>query len=99
MLNVIAIIGNSKCKIILTYLATSDQQRNLSFKESIRKTFIKDIHLPTLLLGDLNGHLGFIGVQKLNATRKIMLEIMEQYNLMLLNADNRCHRQTTWSRN
>ena len=51
-----------------------------------------------LILGDFNGHLGFTGKQKLDNMGKMILEMMEKYSLILLNGDDKCEGQTTWSR-
>ena len=51
-----------------------------------------------ILLGDFNGHLGFIGDQPQNFNGKIVLDIMTEYNLILINGTEKCNGTITWSR-
>ena len=37
-----------------------------------------------ILLGDYNAHLGFVGPQKLNKNGKVVIDLMEACNLILL---------------
>ena len=46
---------------------------------------------------DFNGHLGFIGEQEVDSNGRMVLELMERYNLILLNADDRCEGKITRS--
>ena len=48
-----------------------------------------------LLMGDFNGHLGFIGTQELNYNGQIVLQTMERYNLVLLNGAEECQGTNT----
>ena len=52
-----------------------------------------------VVLGDFNGHLGFIGLQEINRSGRYVLEIMERYNLILLNVDDRCNGEITCEEN
>lgn len=99
VLAVLTTSKNYKFKIILTYMSTNDHNRNQRIKNCIEDNLAKEIEMPTILLGDFNGHLGFIGEQRLDRTGKLVLDIMENHNLILLNGDDKCEGQTTWSRN
>ena len=44
-----------------------------------------------VVLGDFNAHLGFVGPQELNWNGDMVLDLMEKYSLILLNADDRCN--------
>ena len=50
-------------------------------------------------MGDFNGHIGLLGKQKLNRNGKVVLNLMEKYNLILLNMDANCCGETTRSQN
>ena len=38
---------------------------------------------PVLLLGDFNGHVGFLGDQKLDVNGKLILEWLDKYDLTM----------------
>ena len=50
-----------------------------------------------LLLGDFNGHIGVLGEQKLNRNGKRVIDIIENFNLNLLNLDDKCNGELTWA--
>ena len=50
------------------------------------------------MLGDFNGHLGVIGKQSINLTGRKVLELIDNFNLSLLNLDNKCKGEITWRR-
>lgn len=52
-----------------------------------------------MLLGDFNGHVGFLGEQKLNIYGKLILEWLEKYDLTMLNDVCECKGVYTWSIN
>ena len=54
---------------------------------------------PVLLLGDFNGHVGFLGEQKLNINGKLILEWLDKYDLTILNDVCECEGTYTWSLN
>ena len=43
-----------------------------------------------MVLGDFNGHIGFIGPQNLNYNGNNVLNLIEKWNLILLNGDEKC---------
>ena len=69
----------------------NDQRRNYYIRSELNQ-ILSDYaeNENVLVLGDFNGHLGFIGEQELNENGRYVLEIMEGYNLVLLNGDLNC---------
>ena len=85
-------------KIILVYMSTDDGNRNsriLNYIERLINDF--DENESLFLMGDFNGHVGFIGPQDLNKNGKIVINLMEKYNLSMLNVDINCQGVITWS--
>ena len=50
-----------------------------------------------VLLGDFNVHVGIVGPQELNRNGCLLLDLMETYNLILLNNDEKCVGEITRS--
>ena len=49
-----------------------------------------DEGIPLLFFGDFNGHVGFLGDQGVNRNGSMLLDFVDKWNLMLLNADDEC---------
>ena len=98
-------IGKLKTLIILTYFRSGNTREveshntNLitEIEKYIRKGEEKENNI--ILLGDFNGHLGYIGYQIENRTGKIINKLIENNDLILLNIDPKCDGKYTWQRN
>ena len=53
------------------------------------------MEMPVLVLGDFNGHIGFIGEQMCNRKGEMMLEFSDRWGLTILNADDKCNGKYT----
>ena len=84
--------------IIIVYLDTKEKERNEIIKGKLYSIMTKIMNSPILVLGDFNGHVGFIGKQEVNNNGNIVLDMAEKFNLVILNGDPRCEGETTWSR-
>ena len=84
--------------MILVYFSVKDEERNEDIKSKISAMIEKyqNEEWGMILLGDFNGHIGFIGEQQLNKNGQIILNLMERHNLVLLNDNERCHGKVTW---
>ena len=84
--------------ILLVYFSVNDTPRNDEIKAKIEAIVeqYQDEDCGVMLLGDFNAHVGFIGDQQLNRNGKIILDMMERFNLILLNGDERCDGKSTW---
>ena len=52
----------------------------------------------TIVLGDFNGHLGYLGNQEENMNGKLIDKMIQEEDLILLNIDSRCKGTYTWQR-
>ena len=86
---------NFLCTIIFVYLSTNDENRNKSLEAEINNILNRTENTPTILLGDFNGHVGFLE-QKLNKNGKRIIDWISETNLTLLNGDTKCSGVTTW---
>lgn len=84
--------------ILLVYLSSNDKERNKNIKAEIIKTLNSHEEENLILLGDFNGHIGFLGQQKQDDNGELVLELMEKYGLVLINDDPKCTGCYTWSR-
>ena len=50
-----------------------------------------------ILLRDFIAHIGIIGLEELNRNGTLLLDLMETYNLILLNNDEKCVGEITQS--
>lgn len=89
-------VRNTVIIMLLTYIDVSDRTRNgkiiTKIDEELEK--VQDEQL-VILLGDFDGHLGFIGPQPLNYNGKEVLDIMDKWNMILLNGDLKCEGEIT----
>lgn len=93
-------IEKFKFRLILVYMDVNDQSRNEGIRVEI-KNLLDDLQPEEnlVILGDFNGHLGFLGTQELDRNGKFVIELMEYYNLILINGDDRCVGETTREEN
>ena len=88
-------VWNVKIVIMLIYLDVKDKERNRKIVEDLEMNLERREEKNVLLMGDFNGHLGFIGMQELNYNGQIVLQTMERYNLALLNGAEECQGTNT----
>lgn len=86
--------------IVLVYFPCGDKGEDKLLRKGMQKELEvileeKQNH-PLLLLGDFNGHVGFLGKQKLDEGGKVVLDLINKYNLILLNSDDKCKGMITW---
>ena len=98
-------IKDKDVRILLVYLSIEnkpeDKQRNHSLKtELIEKTeeCQRQGNEALILLGDFNGHTGYLGEQKLDNNGKFIIDLMTDHSMILLNDDDKCAGTYTWSR-
>ena len=93
-------IGNKKVKVILVYMDVVSEERNIKIRKELDDILENCTDEDNIVvLGDFNGHLGFIGPQEINRNGRYVLEIMERYNLILLNGDDKCNGEITREEN
>lgn len=88
---------NFTMSLMLVYCPTNNPVRYLHvMKEIDNFTSRQDENSNYTILGDFNAHLGLIGPQPLNNKGQQVLDLMERYNLILLNNDLNSVGETTW---
>ena len=84
-------IAGRRVVLLLVYVDHKLQERNEKILNTLDNEISKvDDHEHLMMLGDFNGHLEFIGQQKLNVNGKMILNLLEKWNLILLHGDLRC---------
>ena len=85
--------------LMLIYMDTKDQTRNVKLQHCIDKAIEEEESRKSLVLGDFNGHLGYIGRQKQDKNGKYVESLIENNNFILLNGDERCIGEVTREEN
>ena len=49
-----------------------------------------DNQMPVIVMGDFNGHVGFLGSQDRNHNGVKLSEFVERWNLIIMNCDTKC---------
>ena len=52
-----------------------------------------------MILREFNGHLGFIGSQRVDTNGRYIMQLMEEYDFILLNRDRMCAGEITREEN
>ena len=89
-------VGGFSFWMVLVYLDTREEDRNRGIYgnlDGILGRIPEDKAL--VVLGDFNGHVGFLGEQELNRNGVLMLDFMQKWNLVMLNVDERCRGKYT----
>lgn len=83
-------------KMLLIYMSVNDSNRNNIIQSKINAILHTNENEPIILLGDFNGHVGFLGPQEINKNGEKVIQWITDPNLMLLNADPQCSGEITW---
>ena len=84
--------------IILIYLSVGDHTLNDKIIREIKEKIHKNKYERYIILGDMNGHIGLVGKQKINNNGRKILKLTEELDLNILNLDPRCEGEATWGR-
>ena len=60
------------------------------------ESIINDIQGSYMILGDFNGHLGFLGPHQMNKNGELLYNLIDKHNLILLNGHPECTGEITW---
>jgi len=85
--------------LILVYVASNDDKRNILIYKDLEKLYDKYKDEKLLFLGDFNGHIEILGNQKINQNGKKLMSFIDRFNLYILNLDQNCSGEITWKRN
>ena len=91
-----ASIYGYKFSLILVYMSVNNIDRNVNIRNQLRN-ILQSNSEPCIVLGDMNAHVGFLGNQKLNRNGQILLNLMEEFNLIMLNDVQERSGTYTWS--
>ena len=87
-------IYSLELKLILIYMSISNYDANKHLMKYIQD-HIQNIK-NYIMLGDFNGHIGFLGPQPMNKNGGLMLDLIYNNNLILLNGHADCRGEVTW---
>lgn len=95
--------NNQKIKIILVYFGVKKTKKANDANDEMRKKVEKimnkaDENEALVVLGDFNAHTGEIGYQDIDHNGKMIHEWFNEYDLILLNYDEKCTGEVTWTR-
>ena len=88
-------IGSEKFNIILVYMSVDNIVQNKNNMKEI-ESIINDIQGSYMILGDFNGHLGFLGPHQMNKNGELLYNLIDKHNLILLNGHPECTGEITW---
>lgn len=89
-------VGDVRCVVMLVYMDVGDLSRNKVIYDELDRAMRKiPENVPKVVMGDFNGHVGFLGTQDLNRKGEMMLEFAERWNMVILNADDKCEGEYT----
>ena len=104
ILHVGGMVGEARVELVLVYMKTGNDATTREFNEQITREIQRIIgkyqsgEIGLIVLGDLNGHLGYLGYQEENSNGRIINDMIEENDLILLNIDERCRGIYTWER-
>ena len=81
-------------RMILIYMTVSNYDTNKHLMKYIQD-HIQNIK-NNIILSDFNGHIGFLLPQPMNKNGKLMLDLIDNNNLILLNGHADCKGEITW---
>ena len=64
-------------RIILIYMSTNNKARNKDIQHKVESILKKEEENALLMLGDFNGHVGFIGPQQCDDNGRMVLNWLE----------------------
>ena len=73
--------------LFIIYVDIKEESRNISLYKELDKLANENLDRPILIMGDFNGHVGFLGHQPKNKNGKILLDFIEKWNLTVSNSD------------
>ena len=97
------LIGTVKFVVMLAYLRTGNDTETIRYNEIILTELKRKIGgvpdgTAMVILGDFNAHLGYLGQQAENANGRLVQDMIEREDLILLNIDEECRGTYTWRR-
>ena len=96
----ICIRGIKFC-IVLVYFSVRNSLEDKCRNDRIRKVVEKKMEeleeVPTIIIGDFNGHVTGLGKQREDKNGRMIEEWLEGYGYVMLNRSHKCEGEVTWS--
>ena len=80
--------------MILVYMSVTNYDGNNQLIQYVQEHIENTKNY--IILGDFNGHTGFLGPQPMNKNGDMMLDLIDKNNLILLNGHPECKGEITW---
>ena len=78
-------------RMLIVYFAAGnkkeDKERNKQIKQKCENILENINEDPLIILGDFNGHVGFLGHQRLDTEGETILKWVNEYGLIIINGD------------
>ncbi|MEL6646065.1 MAG: endonuclease/exonuclease/phosphatase family protein, partial [Pseudomonadota bacterium] len=102
ILEVFGKIKSTVLRVIIIYMDCGNNQeakvRNRRIAEELENKLESRREEPTIIVGDFNAHLGYLGYQEENENGKRINELINRQGLTLINIDEKCSGVYTWQR-
>ena len=91
-------------RIILVYFDSSkeregkDFDRNRDIQAQVERMIKGNKRKGLIVLGDFNGHLGLLEDRRDDINGEMVMKWLDEFDLILMNADEKCEGVYTWSR-
>ena len=83
--------------LVPVYMSVNDYNKNNNIYQYIQSNLVDCPNY--IILGDFNGHTGFLGPHTMNKNGEAMLDFIDRNNLILLNGHAECLGEITWQQN
>ena len=102
ILDVQVTIAGRKVRIILVYMSVENQpqdfERNREIQGELEHKIENTEDIDLMVLGDFNGHVGFLGDQREDRNGKFVINLVNNNNMMMVNCDEKCKGMYTWGK-
>ena len=76
-------------------MSVDDTNQNKEIMEEIEKA-IENTKEDFIIMGDINGHVGFLGNHPMNKNGELLCNLIDKHTLVLLNGHPECEGEITW---
>ena len=90
-------------RIILVYFDSAkeregkDFDKNRDIQAQVERMVKDNKRRGLIVIGDFNAHLGLFKDRKEDINREMVMRWLDEYDLILMNADEKCEGVYTWS--
>ena len=102
ILDVQGTIAHKEVRIILIYMSVENQPQDIDRNKGLQREIEHKIEntddRALMILGDFNGHVGFLGNQREDRNGKFIIDLVNNSNMVMLNCDDKCQGLYTWGK-